>query len=429
MKESKNKTILIMGLALFATFFGAGNLIFPPFLGNEVGSAWFVGFIGFFIVDVGLSVLAIWASVLNKRGEPQGVVSKIGETPGKVFLSVCILCIGPGLAIPRTGAVTYEMSIQTLMPSVNSWIFSAIFFGVALALTIRPTKVVDIVGNYLTPILVATMAILIIMGIVSPLGPASATPDVVPLREGLMQGYQTMDALGALLMAGIVISAAHSKGYTEKGEVSAMIVKAGAIAGILLGLVYGGLTYLGATTSTLADYAGMGQAQLLLAIVNGLMGKAGVILLAIVVLLACMTTAIGLTSVAGHYFADLSGGKLPYKYLVIAIHAFSFVVSNIGLSNIISISAPILTVLFPPLMVLVIMTFVDNALKKETYAAAVGTVFAFIVSACEVLTGFGLPLGFVGSIPLAQFGLAWLIPAIIGAIIGFFIKRNVPEQA
>lgn len=110
-----------MGLALFATFFGAGNLIFPPFLGNEVGSAWFVGFIGFFIVDVGLSVLAIWASVLNKRGEPQGVVSKIGETPGKVFLSICILCIGPGLAIPRTGAVTFEMSVQTLMPRIHGY--------------------------------------------------------------------------------------------------------------------------------------------------------------------------------------------------------------------------------------------------------------------------------------------------------------------
>ena len=193
MKTNKTKTTLIMGLALFATFFGAGNLIFPPFLGRETGSSWFLGFLGFFLMDVGLGVLAIWATVFNRRGDIQGVVGKIGKLPGEIMAAIIIICIGPGLCIPRTAATTFEMGVTTLMPSMSPWVFGAIFFAIVLVLTIRPTKVIDIVGNYLTPVLLAVMVILIVLGIVSPIGPATAASTVVPLKEGMLSGYQTMD--------------------------------------------------------------------------------------------------------------------------------------------------------------------------------------------------------------------------------------------
>lgn len=423
MKANKTHTILIMGLALFATFFGAGNLIFPPFLGREAGTDWFTGFLGFFFVDVGMGVLAILATVYNRRGDIQGVVGKIGALPGKAMATIIILCIGPGLVIPRTAATTYEMGISTLMPGSSIWLFSAIFFAISLVLTIRPNKVVDIVGKYLTPILVAVLLILMIIGIVSPLGEASAVPEIVPLKEGILSGYQTMDGIGALLLTGIVTSAAMSKGYTDKKEVSGMVALAGIIAGVLLMIVYCGLTYLGATTSNIESFADYEQAGLLMAIVQSLMGQYGSILLTVIVFLACLTTSVGLTSVAADYFQELSGGKLKYTHMVIAISVISFLISNFGLSKIISVSGPILGLLYPPVLVLVLMTFLDEKLNNDNVAcfAAYG---AFITSLMEFALNYGAPVAFVKSLPLAEFGCAWIVPAIVCGIIGAFFKRK-----
>jgi len=418
MKTSKTKTTLIMGFALFATFFGAGNLIFPPFLGRETGASWFMGFMGFFIMDVGLGVLAIWATVFNRIGNIEGVVGKIGMLPGKIMAAIIIICIGPGLCIPRTAATTFEMGISTLMPGFSPWIFGALFFGVALLLTIRPTKVVDIVGNYLTPALIIVMVILIVLGVVSPIGPATAESTVVPLKEGMLSGYQTMDGIGALLLTGIVTTAAHSKGFTDKKEVSGMVGMSGLIAGALLMLIYGGLTYLGATTST-GGFEELNQAGLLMAIVQSLMGKSGMILLTLIVLLACLTTAIGLTSVAADYFNTISNGKLQYSHLVIAICVFSYVISNFGLTRIINISAPILSLLYPPTLVLVLLTFLDDVFKNDN-VACFGAYFALAASAVELILGADA----VKALPFAQYGCAWILPALVGCVIGFFVKRK-----
>lgn len=421
MDTKKLKTTLVMGLALFATFFGAGNLIFPPYLGRVTGESWFTGFLGFFIMDVGLGVLAILATVYNRRGNIQGVVGKIGEIPGEIMAAIIIICIGPGLCIPRTAATTYEMGISTLFPDISMWMFGAVFFAIVLLLTIRPKKVVDIVGNYLTPILLMVMVVLIVLGLVMPIGPTSAESAVVPLKEGMLNGYQTMDGIGAMLLTGIVTAAAVGKGYVEKKEVSQMVGAAGIIAGALLMVVYCGLTYLGSTTSTLEEFAGLNQAGLLMAIVNALMGKKGMILLAVIVFLACLTTAVGLTSVAADYFQNISKGKLKYEYLVIAIILFSFLISNFGLSKIISISAPILSLLYPPTLVLVLLTFFDKVFHNDNIARF-GAYGALLISFLELANSLGAPFGFVERLPLASYGCAWIIPTIFFCIIGVFIK-------
>lgn len=423
MKSSKTKTTLIMGLALFATFFGAGNLIFPPYLGRETGTAWFIGFLGFFIMDVGIGVLAIWATIFNRKGNIQGVVGKIGRIPGEIMAGLIIICIGPLLAIPRTAATTYEMGISTLFPSVNVWLFGAIFFGVVLLLTIRPTKVVDIVGNYLTPILLAVMILLIVLGIISPISTQKAAPNVIPMKEGLLSGYQTMDGIGAMLLTGIVTTAAINKGFTDKKDLRDMVGFAGLIAGILLMLIYCGLTYLGATTSA-GGFEDLNQAGLLLAIVQNIMGKTGMILLAVIVLLACLTTAVGLTSVAADYFTNLTHGKAKYEHLVIAICVFSYVISNFGLSSIISISGPILGLLYPPVLVLILLTFFDEKLNNKNIAGF-GAYAALLTSIAELAASYGAPFGFIQHLPFAAYGCAWILPAIIGCVIGVFCK---PKQ-
>ena len=262
------------------------------------------------------------------------------------------------------------------------------------------------------------MVILIVLGVVSPIGPATAESTVVPLKEGMLSGYQTMDGIGALLLTGIVTTAAHSKGFTDKKEVSGMVGMSGLIAGALLMLIYGGLTYLGATTST-GGFEELNQAGLLMAIVQSLMGKSGMILLTLIVLLACLTTAIGLTSVAADYFNTISNGKLQYSHLVIAICVFSYVISNFGLTRIINISAPILSLLYPPTLVLVLLTFLDDVFKNDN-VACFGAYFALAASAVELILGADA----VKALPFAQYGCAWILPALVGCVIGFFVKRK-----
>lgn len=421
MEKKKTKIIIVMGFALFATFFGAGNLIFPPYLGSHTGTGWFVGFVGFFLMDIGLATLAILAVVTNRRGDIGGVVDKIGRVPGKVMLTMIILCIGPGLCIPRTAATTYEMGVNVLVSGVSPWIFGAVFFGIVLALTIRPTKVVDIVGNYLTPLLLIVMVILIVLGIVHPVGEITPVDNVVPLKEGLLSGYQTMDGIGGMLMTMMLITAAHGYGYTEKKEISRMIAVAGMVSCVLLMLVYGGLAYLGATTSG-SGLENLSQAELLMYITGALMGKTGTVLLAVIVFLACLTTAIGLTAIAADFFSDLTKGRVKYTYLVVGMLAFSYIFSNLGLSAIISISAPILSLLYPPVLVLVIMTFFDGVLKSR-YPACFAAYTALAFGVLNLMAPSVSALEFLEYLPLAKYGLAWILPAAAGGAAGILFGK------
>lgn len=265
-KRSKFSATLCMGLALFAAQFGAGNLIFPPFLGRETGSSWISGFMGFFIMDVGLAAIAIASVVLNRKGNVDGVVGKMGAKPGKVLLTTIMLCLGPCVCIPRTAATSYELGFKTIAPSVPLWLYGLVFFLITLGLVIRPSKVVDIIGNYLTPCLLAVMILLIVIGIINPLGASVSPEEIVPIASGIQNGYQTLDGIGGVLITIMLITAAYNYGYKEHEDVKKMIVGADLISAALLAIVYGGLTYLGSTASGIPEYAGLDQAGLLVAI-------------------------------------------------------------------------------------------------------------------------------------------------------------------
>ena len=422
-EKSKLFLVVIMGLALFASMFGAGNLIFPPFLGQDTGTGWHIGFIGFFIMDVGLAACAIFSGVFNARGDVDGIVGKLGNIPGKIMVTLVILCIGPGLVIPRTAATTYEMGISTLVPELPLWLFGLIFFTIVFALSIRPTKVVDIVGNYLTPILLLVMIILIILGVVRPMGEITDINEVIAFKSGILNGYQTMDGLGGILMTMMLVTATTGYGFSDKKEIMKMIGGADIIASVLLGLVYLGLTYLGATTTSINHMIGLEQAPLLIAITNKLLGGYGVIALSVIVLFACLTTAICLTSVAGNYFSELSGGKIKYEWIVIVVVVFSYAISNAGLSTIISVAAPILSMLYPPMIVLVVLAYFDRVFKNR-HVAMLSAYVAFATAALEVVAMEMEALAFVHKLPLADYGVAWIIPAFIAALIGLMWKDH-----
>lgn len=425
--RSKRSAIIIMGLALFATQFGAGNLIFPPFLGRDTGSSWFVGFIGFFLMDVGLAVAAIIATVSNKKGGVDGVMGKIGRIPGKAMVTAIIICLGPLIAIPRTAATTYEMGIKLLIPGLPQWAFGAIFYGIALLLVIRPTKVVDIIGNYLTPILLAVMVLLIVIGIVNPIDEAAILANASPMHDGIVNGYQTLDGIGGVPQTLMMITAACAYGYTTKDEIRQTVSGSAVISGTLLALVYGGLTYLGSTVSGIAEFKNLEQAPLLMAITNRLLGNYGVIALTIIVLMACLTTAIGLSAVVGDYFKDLTNGKMQYKYTVVAVIVFSYILSNFGLSNIIALAGPILSILYPPLIVLVVMTLLEKVVKNEM-SACVGAYVSLLASLAGTLP-MGALSDMAAKLPFAADGLGWFVPAVIGCVVGAFIPKPQGKKA
>ena len=424
--NKKTTDIFVVGFALFSIFFGAGNLLFPPYLGLVSGQDWFISFLGFIIGDAGLALLVIVVAAKNK-GILDEILVRGGKKLARFIGCAAILCIGPFLAIPRTAATTFEMSILPFMPNLGtagSVIFSIIFFVATYFLTIKSTRVLDIIGKFLTPVLLLSLLALIIKGVITPIGPMS--PDHMIDRslfsEGLSQGYLTMDALGASAMAGIMISTLVSKGYTDTKDQISMTIKAGFVAGIALSIVYGGLCYLGATMSTIHDI-NTSQALLVVAATEGIFGTPGKVLLAIMVLFACLTTSIGLTSSAGRYFEDTTDGRLSYEKIVTAICIFSAVVSTFGVNKIIQISIPILQTIYPVMIILVVLTIFTKQIKNDNTfkGAAYFTFVASILSVANSLTG---AFEFINVLPLTSLGLGWIVPGVVGAIVGSFIKTK-----
>ncbi len=421
----KNKDILIIGFALFSMFFGAGNLIFPPFIGMTSGSSWLTSFLGFVIADVGIILLSI--NAVAKAGSFQNVVFKAGKRFGVSLEIIMMLCLGPILVIPRTAATTFEMSIIPITSSLNSVVFSIIFFGLTFILTIKPTKVMDIIGKFLTPVLLIALALLIGKGVLQPLGKLNNVNSDGLFINGLTQGYQTMDALGIGGVTALIMSSFISKGYKDKKENISMTLKSAIIAGIGLILVYGGLAYLGATVSTVYDKS-ISQTALLVNITNSLLGRNGIIILGVIVAFACLTTAIGLTSVTAKYFEDVSNKKIKYSHLVTIICLFSAVASNLGVDKIISIAAPILTVIYPVSILLVFMsTFNKFFISPSVFK---GAAFAtLLISFLNVADSLGFTINFIHKLPLSSLGFNWVIPAIIGGLLGkLIIKDKNPQE-
>ncbi len=416
---NKNKDTLIIGFALFSMFFGAGNLIFPPYIGLTSGSSWLISFLGFILGDVGIIFLSIIA--VSKAGSLQGVIGRAGKKFGITLELLMMLCLGPILVIPRTAATTFEMSILPLFNNVNPYIFSIVFFSITLILTIKPNKVMDIIGKFLTPVLLLALACLIIKGIVSPIGSLEDVNSNNLFINGLTQGYQTMDALGIGGIVALVMTSFMSKGYTDKNEKISLTIKASLIACIGLTLVYGGLTYLGATSSALYD-SNIAQTTLLINITSSLLGTTGTIILAIVVGFACLTTAVGLTSVTGKYFEDVTNKKLKYEYIVIFICIFSALVSNLGVDKIIQVAIPILSLIYPVSIVLVIMNIFKNVFTNDLTlkGAAYSTL---LVSLLTVIDSLGFNIDIVHKLPLATLGFNWVVPAIIGGILATLISK------
>lgn len=426
MKKFKTKDVITVGFALFAMFFGAGNMIIPPYIGLQTGESWNSALIGFGLSGIGLPLLGIIAMAKNK-GSLEQFAGKVSHRFSIMLGTLVILCIGPMLAIPRTGATTYEVGIKPIFPGVSPMISSVIFFSLTLYFSINKSKVIDILGKILTPILLLMLGVIVFQGVWHPLGETVATGVGKPFEVSFFEGYQTMDALASIIFAGVIINSLKSTGYTQPSDQVRLAIFAGIIAAVGLFVVYGGLMYLGATVSSFVSKS-VDRAALLIGITNSLMGFVGRIPLGIAVSLACLTTSIGLTAATGNFFSEITDNKLSYKVVVVTTTIVSMVISNVGVERIMKLSAPVLVTLYPVVIVLITLNLFDNMIKNKAiyFTTIVGT---FSMSLFNGLQTTEVDLGYLGKIlsyiPLSESGFSWITTAAIGFIIGkvFFNKK------
>ena len=426
----KNKKLVIVsGFALFSMFFGAGNLMFPPTLGALVGSDYLVSMLGFVLTAVGLVMLGVVATT-KAGGNLEDISGKLGNKIGFLYGSLVLISIGPGLAIPRTAATTHELIAAGIFPELNPVLSSIIFFGLVLLFVLRPSSVVNNIGKYLTPALLTLLVIIIVKGIFSPISEPILTNYERPFTNSFLEGYQTMDTLAALAFTSLIIKGFRISGLDNEKDILSLTIKAGLIATIGLCLVYCGLLYLGATTSSI-DLGDISRIERLVFIAKSILGNIGVYAMALVMALACLTTAIGLTSTFSDFFERLTNGKVPYKAWVIMSTVFSGIMAINGVERIIEFSVPVLSAMYPVTIVLIFLNiFGDKFAKVPTYVGAV--LGALLPTIFSFLAFLGLNLSFVDDFydlfPETLQAFVWIIPSVILAILASLIFREKEVQ-
>ncbi|ANU14861.1 Branched-chain amino acid transport system carrier protein [Planococcus halocryophilus Or1] len=444
------KSYAVVGMMLFALFFGAGNLIFPAQLGQYAGTNVWLAIFGFLITGVGLPLLGILAIGYSKSDDLQDLSSRVHPVYGLVFTAMLYLTIGPFFALPRTGAVSYEVGVAPFIGDGNATIglliFSLIFFGVSLLVSLNPTKIVDSIGKILSPAILVTLGVLLVAAFVKPMGSQEAPQPVYTsgaFFTGFTEGYNTMDALASLVFGIIVISAVRKMGVTSSKGVLMATMKSGIVASALLAIVYTGIAYLGSTSTAVLGVMETGG-PVLSGASNYYFGTFGATLLAVIIILACLTTAIGLTVANAEFFHKLTP-KVSYKMYVIIFSVFSLVVTNAGLSNIITYSIPVLMFLYPLAIVLIMLAFLSPLFKHAQLVYVSTIIVTFFIS---IIDGFKTLTSLLGienpawlqsvvdfysaTLPLYNNGLGWLLPAIVVIAITTMIarsKKNVKVQA
>ena len=429
MSRKKITDIIICGFALFAIFFGAGNLIFPPYLGVISGNNWGIANIAFLLSDPLLPILGVIVTALL-GGQATDLGKRVSKHFSIIIGAISIILIGPLFAVPRTGATTHEIFVQSFVPTAPQWITSLIFFGLTLYIAIHSHTVIDAIGKYLTPILLFILLLVFIAAVVQPNAGFQTTTSAGLFSQSFKEGYQTMDALGAALMAGVVISDLTRRGYTEKKEQHQMMFGVGIVSFILLALVYSSLTYAGATVSTVYDST-VQRPALLIGLIEQLLGSFGKVAMGIAVSFACLTTSVGLITTCGHYFSTLTNGKLEYKKIVVVSVVISFLLSLLGVDALLQLAVPVLSAIYPMVIALIFLSIFDRYIVYNwTYTGAV--VGAFFIGGIQAIHLFSQMqsgnflselAAWTNTLPLHQFGFEWLVPAIIGSVVFTVISK------
>ena len=426
MKLSGKNTILI-GFTLFSMFFGAGNLIFPPFLGQNAAEQTVPAFLGFLITAVVLPVLGL---IVVARFDGVDRLSRhVGDKFSRVYTLLLYISLGPGLAIPRAASVPFEMAVAPYLPesaNFTLWlaVYSLVFFLLSLWLSLNPGKLLERLGMILTPMLLILIFVLFggfLVGGLRDVTPAQAAYESTPVLQGFLDGYQTMDTLAALNFGLVITTTLSELGVTDKKATIRYTSVTGLIAGAVLALVYLMLAYMGMQSSGVYPLADNG-AWTLRCIVYQLFGGFGAILLSAIFLLACLTTCVGLINSISQYFSTVFP-RLSYRQWVYVVVAFSFLVCNQGLNAILSISVPVLNAIYPVSILLILLGLTHGLWKDRPLVYPLVIFSTGLVSVLHALDTAGVPLGALGKVldrlPLYSQGFAWAVAAAAALAVSF----------
>ena len=428
------RDLLVVSVMLFALFFGAGNLIFPPFLGQNAGRNTLPAMAGFLATAVILPVLGV--VVVARFDGLERLGQQVDKRFALVFTVLIYISIGPGLGIPRAASVPFEMAVAPYLPEdakASLWMagYSLVFFLVALWLCLNPGKLVNRIGRGLTPALLTLLALLFVCFLFRGETEVAAPQDsyaAAPFLKGFTEGYNTMDTIAALNFGLVISTTLGSFGLREKRDRMRYTILAGVLAGAILVLVYAMLSYMGMCSSGVYAVQENG-AWTLRCIVYQVFGSTGAVLLAAIFTLACLTTCVGLINSISQYFSMLFK-KVSYRAWVYIITFFSFLICNLGLNMILSISVPILNAIYPVSIVLILLGLSHDLWKRNRFVYPMTVLGTAVVSTLYALSDAGVPLGALETalhkLPLYKLGFGWLCVAggmlavslVVGSVCG-----------
>ena len=419
----KGRKLLLVGFTLFSMFFGAGNLIFPPDLGAKAGTNFWHAFLGLAISAVGLPVAGVIA-VARADGLDK-LAGRVHPVFAQVFMILIYLSIGPCLAIPRTASTSFAMLTPLLGSSAGLQLgYSVLFFSAAFLVALHPDRLTRWLGRLLCPCLLVLILILFGGCLLHPLAaqygaPTEAYRSAVVL-QGVLYGYQTMDALAALNFGAVIAMNIRAQGVAREQDVQRSAIRAGLVAGGLLLAVYTMLGHAGALTGAAVPGLATG-AEVLTVLAERLFGKAGMVLLAAIFMLACFNTCVGLIACVGEYFHTLLP-RIPYPVLAAFFAAASMLFSNLGLAEILRLSVPVLNALYPVAIVLITLSFVPGLeQRRRVYPLCIGCTAVQSIAAALPLSALS---ALANALPLAALGFGWVLPAVAGLLAGIFLSRT-----
>lgn len=446
MSNNNKSAFVATGLMLFALFFGAGNLIFPAGMGQQAGTTVWSTMLGFLITGAGLPLLGVIAVAYSNSRDLQQLASRVTPWYGLLFTVALYLAIGPLFATPRTATVSFEIGIVPFLGAEISpaakdialRVFCLVFFALSYWLSVSPGKLVDRIGKILTPVLLVTIAILVLTAAIKPMGALQAPSEAYlnnPIAKGMIEGYGTMDALASLVFAIIVIDAIRRIGVSDQKQILSLTTRAGIVAAGCLALVYIFIAYMGATS-----VAGIGMQESGAAVLSKsadfYFGTGGKVLLAVIVFLACLSTAVGLITSCAEYFHRLIPNRLNYPKWVLVFTVVSFIFANFGLGAIIKFSVPVLMLLYPLTIAIIALAFLDKFFggKRIVYICTIlGTLPIALMdgwkTAHSMLGGaddslvIRLDSSLKTVLPLYSAGLGWILLALVGFVVGIVLSK------
>lgn len=446
-KKLYTKDYIYIASMLFGLFFGAGNLIFPVFMGQMAGNNTWYAILGFLVTGVGLPLLGIVAMGISRSDGLYKLASRVHPYYSVFFTTALYMTIGPFFAIPRTATVSFEVGIAPLISAdqVSLWlgIFSLLFFLSVLWFSLRPSNILTYVGKVLNPLFLLFLSILIITAIIKPMGdisnfPATAAYQDNSFFQGFIEGYNTMDALASLAFGIIVINVIKELGIENPKDIALSTVKSGILSMTLMAIIYGFLAVIGAQSLGITNISANGG-QALAIISTHYFGRGGSLLLAATITVACLKTAVGLITACSETFSNMFKNTLSYRAYAILFSTISFGIANVGLNNIITFSIPVLMFLYPLAISLILLSIFNGAFKgdKRVYRFVIGftipAAFLDLIGALpkdiiSLLNLGGLVEWAKGSFPFYSIGMGWILPSVIGLVIGLLVSKFVKRD-